>query len=420
MRELRVWLTDDLCPVIEDYVGRPRFQKFACWPLQALTEGAETPDRQLIVAVDGTIVAMAKTLSELSTDPAAREQLDKQNLRKGLAVEELVEIGANSCRRLGIRSEQVNVLQVGLNQVSEIAGRPWKDLVCATDYFEPEQEWNDSDDGHSVQRAELIVSANPELHAIGNFVVRGLLQRIDSICAPLEMVRGWCLTALAGMPKNWAERRQRIESQWDELQQQVARLRAGCVTGSDNHLRESCIILTQVYAAFHPAPDMAWLGLPDAVIREGANVLRVRLQQFDSAEMIERIAAAVVDLAQLYKDCDVDLSARDEAIAGGGLVIDVGQVNVFWEGLLVGEDLKGRPWDLLVALARKAKLRAQVEERDLQLDDGRSDSFMPTNRNRLKLALPAGLDQLIVRGNIPRSYRLKLEPQRIHIIERKL
>lgn len=418
IRDIRVWLADDVSPVVEDFAKRPTFREFASWPLRTLADETNTPERLLVRAVDAALVACAKTLTDHCAEPSIRRKLVELNPPKQIVIDETVEIRSNRQRRSRVRRKPVDVLSIELAQVAEIAKRRWDDLVSVDDYFEPRQEWNESADGNRVQRGEFIVSMNSELHPLGNFVVRCLRQRVEGMYGSLAAVRRKYLAVLAGNAGNQdSQKLTAFHSQWEQLEVQKAKLYECCFTGRDNVLRDSCMILTQVYAAFHLKPDVQWLGLPPAVVQEGIGAIRVRLQGFQGSEVTERIAAALGDLPKLYEDGAPDLSAREEAIASGCLVIDEGQGKVFWEGRPLAKPSKGRSWDFFVALAKKARRRSPVTERDI-FEDAQSDSTMSTTCNRLKNELPPTLRKLIGHGEEPRSYRLDLEPHRIYIFDK--
>ena len=80
------------------------------------------------------------------------------------------------------------------------------------------------------------------------------------------------------------------------------------------------MILTQIYAAFHSAPELDWLGVLPDVIQDSIESLRHRITHFRNGEMFERIAKGVRELQYLYRDGLPKISAMDEAIARGGPV----------------------------------------------------------------------------------------------------
>jgi hypothetical protein len=190
-------------------------------------------------------------------------------------------------------------------------------------------------------------------------------------------------------------------------------------TGIENRLRDSCIILTQVYAAFDPSPTLSWLDVSADASESGVGALRHRITHFQNGEMFERIAAAVGDLRRLYVGKLLEQQAIDEAIATGGLVIDNSSYTAFWEKGQIEADWRRylAAWKFLIELAKKASLQGFVGESDLYGDDVVSKSTMGTNAERLKGLLPASLRKHVLPGPERRTYRLDLPRQQIHLFE---
>jgi hypothetical protein len=180
------------------------------------------------------------------------------------------------------------------------------------------------------------------------------------------------------------------------------------------------MILTQVYAALQPAPDLTWLDVPKECIEQGAPVLRQKLQGLHNGEVFDRIAAALGGLKKLYIDGSPRQSAIDEAIAADGLVIDESARKVWWNREVVEADWKSYPkrWQFLIKLAEKALRRAAVQEQDLFEDSGASKSAMAMNASRLQELLPVSLQKLIIPGRERRSYRLDIEPHLVRLFSK--
>lgn len=274
------------------------------------------------------------------------------------------------------------------------------------------QEWSRTPDGRLIQQGHLVVSLNPELHPIGNFVVRGPFQRLEWARAPLASLRRKCLAAVQASGRPYAAQVETLRSAWAELEENARHLEVACRTGPECVLRESCVVLTQIYAAIHPSPDVGWLGLAPEAVSYGAAAIRMRLRQLQGAELFDRVAAALRSLRQLYDPQGEMLATREEAIASGGLVLVRQPPAVYWEGQEVAGPWKGILWDFLTELARKARLRSPVAQQDLY-PDVKSATVMSRNAERLRKKLPPTLRRLIVPGNAPQTYRLDLEPQRI-------
>ena len=66
---LSFWIQDKVCPVVDQLLARPDFRKLARWPLDQLTEQANTEPRHLVENVENALVASAKRLVDLSQTP---------------------------------------------------------------------------------------------------------------------------------------------------------------------------------------------------------------------------------------------------------------------------------------------------------------------------------------------------------------
>ena len=417
---LTVWLSDDVGPVVEDYSRRSSFREQASWPLRVLNAQAESPERVLVNAVDHSIVQTAKALHQLGPNRLVVKKLEEQNPPKVFVSEEVVEINERGVRRLEVKRDLFDTSRAELAQIEQIAERPWTSLVCLEDYLQPLGGWLDRSGPSEFTEGEFVVSLNPKLHPVGDFVTRCLLRRVDVLHGLLERFRGKCLRAVRAAGPAYSRQCEEAERCWQRLTQAVTELHKRCETGLQSQLRDSCIILTQVYLAFHPAPDVEWLGLPEDLTQYGRRMLRHRVTHQHDAEMIDRIAVALGDLRRLYEDEMPGQSALEEAISGGGLVLVSAPPAAYWEGRRIPADLGRlrRAWLMLYNLASKARLGAAIQERDLY-DDVKSESNMATTLNRLKKILPPSLKKLIIPAkDMKRSYRLDLARHRIHIVER--
>ncbi len=326
--------------------------------------------------------------------------------------------------------------------MQQIARRPWIDLVCADDYFSPSRGLNfqvkqvrreegdtivepDPARGarstHLVIRptpGEFVVGFNPELHPVGDFVTRSMLRRVEVWLSSLSDFRQLCHQALRHVKRGYPAQVDAEATAWNDLENRVAELRRVCTTAPAASLRDSCIILTQVYTAFHPAPALTWLGLPESVVTTGIWLLRHRIISERHLESVERIATAVRDLRHLYPEGEPEESALDEAVATGGLVLAGLPRSAHWETKRIPADWDrfDKPWLLLWKLATKARLHAGVEVKDVYGYDAVTDSALSTLVYRLKQILPATLWRLI-RPTGQRSYRLHLAREQIHLHE---
>jgi hypothetical protein len=415
MRELLVWLKDAVCPVVDEYAKRPAFRAHATWPLRVLVPGASTAERGVVETVDKNLVLCARELVALARQKRVAKQLAARwPPRKRLTREE-VDISGKRAQRIGSDRTLVDVLALETSQVQWISKRGWTDLVCPGDYFEPRGGWMSRAPG-AAQAGDFLVAFNPELHPIGDFVTRCLVRRSDGFCETLTEFASKCGAAARAVGASAANGLERFQRAFLALRESREALTKTCLVGPEALIRDSCIVLTQTYAAFAATPDLGWLGLPCSEVQSGAATLRHRLTHEQNPEVSERIALALGDLRHLYAGGTPGQSQREEAIVTGALVI-VGEARqVFWQGKAINANWGAYRvlWRLLERLARNARLQAPVGERDLYPESG-ALSKMATTLSRLRGVLPASLWKHIepVRGK--RAYRLHLPPNQVYL-----
>jgi len=418
VRELGVWLRDDVAPLVGEYVGRRAFQNAALWSLRAFRTGFNSPERQQVDTVARSLVAVARLLKMALNSKRVWAALGK-SLPPMRLVDEEVTVGGVRPEITRRTAREVDPQLFLRAQIESIARPFWRDLVDSADYLEPVCGWLYREVvSDRVTAGEFVVAMNPELHAIGDFVTRSMFRRIDTLAGILVSanrdVRAACRTLKGALPKCFEKLPERLT----EMQKGIKDLHAICQPDGQWAIRDSCVILAQAYVAFHQAPDLAWLGLDEAIIANGKATLRRRFVSGDR-EYPERIAAAL-DLKRLYANEPPGRSELEEALVGERLVLvpNASPPLVYWAGELVDVewDKHYRCWELLLALARKAQCAAVVEERDL-FDTSASISSMPNLASRLKSLLPATFRGRIVPGKpIPRSYRLDLAAEQITVI----
>jgi hypothetical protein len=415
LRALNIWLSEDVNAVLDDYTRRPSFREHASWPVRALSVGANSSERDLIDQIDSEIVRCGRALLKLADKRLIKRKTVENVPAKPVVVGETVRIDDAGSRVVAREYGQPVELEMELSQIDAIAQRDWDDLVNVNDYFEPQQQWSRDFDDQAIQHADAIVSINPELLPIGNFIVRRVLARIETRLTTLESFRRRCLTALQQVRSAYSKDCTEIESAWSELSRLHAELVRSFRSGTESRLRDACVVSTQIYAAFSPGPNVTWLGLDADIVNDALPALRARGRGWDNAHMFERIAASLGSLRQLYGDTGPDRSAIEEAIAAGGLVIDELRHEAFWQTERLDKQPTKSAWILLVALARKAQRRMATEERDVWGDEAVSLSAMSTAWGRLKNCLPSSLWRQVQPGEERATYRLSLDAHRIHI-----
>lgn len=415
--QLSAWLEGDVCTAIGEYWQRPGFRKNASWPIRNLAPEVATEERRLVDQVDANLVACARILKRV----AERESIWAEMIRLSPAVstivaEEIEFSGTSPPRRTSVRSELVDVLAVERSQVSQIASRFWDDLVCTQDYFHPYGDWmcsRSADDKASYTAFRPFL--NPRLHSIGDYVTRCLLTRVDELFESIEHFRRLVVRSLGAAKRPPVGERVELEQAWNALTRSVDDLRARLQFGEEGSLRDSCVILTQVYAALNPSADCDWLGISKEIIKSYRMRYRQDLLKGTKPEIFDRVATALHSLPKIYEGEDPKQTAIEEAITKRRLVLLDGP-KIFWEGKewKVNWRRKQRPWRFLWLLAKRAALRTVVEEADLY-PEGTSLSSMGNAANQLRGLLPPELRGLISSSHPPRSYRLELDADQVQV-----
>ena len=178
----------------------------------------------------------------------------------------------------------------------------------------------------------------------------------------------------------------------------------------------ACIALVQVYADYRPRAQLDWLGLSPETARISSG-LRQRVERRHDAGVGERIAAALLDVAPLYR-AGADPATLVAARCRSHRLVVVtgrGRREVNWRGQPVAADwfVYQAPWDLLAALVEGCLGGQGVDGFDV-LPDGARGS-LKDRRSRLKKLVPAELDEAI-RPAGRGTYQLALPPDEICLL----
>ncbi len=420
IREIRHWLDQDVSRAVENLCQRPRFREFASWSIRCLATGSDSPERRKIETLQANLIACAVCLNELAEDERVRDLLKQSALPAPCISHCEMEICADDEGVSEIVTNQaaqsISPISIQLSQVRNLAQSTDLELINQHDYFEPQQEFVETEDGSVLQRAEMIVSLNPELNAVGNFVLNCFWHRARHYYGLLSEVREKVLQELSGMKKADRINTDALNQRWMDLQQSWDDCRRALSTGTEAELREAAIILTQIYAAFGINPQLDWLDFSTETVSRETESLRARLNTRLNQQLTDRIAMALESLRNLY---EVDVSRTEEietAIASGGLVLVPDSMTAYWRTERLPSFSGKKSWDFLVAVSKKARFKACVTRHDLY-QTSVADSTMSTLWNRLKNQLPESLRSLIRCGNEPQSYILDLDWSQIHIFE---
>jgi hypothetical protein len=418
--KIRAWIAEYVLPAIEDLYGRPVFRDHATRPQRTLAAGTQSPERVAIEQTSRALASSAAALGKLTKNRRIASKLrELAPTRAEFQAAQTVSVTENATIWVkGIPRKQ-ELVPYYLNQLERIASRPWSDLVCVDDYFCPVGGMMlRSPLPTGVTEGAFVASLSAHLFFVGDSITRCMLQRVRSWTSVLNEARQVCYQVVGGTGRRYQKQLRAEQETWEQLREARRRLENLCLTGLDAQMRDSCIAMVQLYAEYHPSPDLSWLGVSDVAFAHFQGRLRQNIESARDLETIERIAAALASLRLLYRDLPPTISAIDEAVAGGGLVL-IGQTReVFWERQPISKEWNrySKPWELLWQLAAKARAGSAVGNFDLYRD-GVSDSTIANRWLRLKAMLPGTLWKCVKPGWEKATYRLDLPINQVFLFQ---
>jgi hypothetical protein len=420
VNRILAWLTDYVVPAVEEVYQRPLFRDHATWPQRVLASGSGTAERTAVERVDRALIEEAKALRKLTRNALVARKLEEMAPpTEDPDVAETVTTSGNGVAEA--RSEESGriVIPFCLARLEQMADRPWTDLVCTDDYFGPfGGMMRKSPLPEGATEGAFVRSLTPHLFYVGDSITRCLTQRIRCWIEFLRESRSAVYAAVDATGRPYEKQTAAEGGAWEEARQGWAELQRICLSGPGAQMREACIALVQVYAEFHLAPELEWLGVSAVAARRFKGHLRHNIESTRDLETLDRIAGALGELKYLYRDLAPEDSAIDAAIATGGLVLIEKTREAYWEGEKIDQEWRTfrKPWEFLWQLASNAKSVSPVNDMDLY---GRPKPYSTVvNRwSRLKKLLPASLSRHVIpMGEEERAmYRLKYPSNRIHL-----
>jgi hypothetical protein len=233
---------------VEELCGDAAFRRHVRWTLDHLCRGASAAERCLVDDVDKALVDCAGRLSAIMNPCDANCSADagKQDFLRKLAPFDCAVV------RL-------------------VATQPWFDLTCGHDFLHP---WQDlflanPDQSHTQafrNRGELRVP-------LGDYIVRMMLARVDYWKALLDRIFNDMFFGTYGSSPSLEQAREGLFSAKVDLDLACQRLIQAC-TSNELRLRESCLTLIQVYAAYAPQAKLDWLELPPSFVEANRGAIR--------------------------------------------------------------------------------------------------------------------------------------------------
>ncbi len=257
---------------------------------------------------------------------------------------------------------------------------------------------------------------NPRLRPLGDFISRGMLIRVEHWMDLLHKFRVRChnslnLNHVQGGPL-WEVAGEATAT----LQQNYESLKALCCDGRQARLRQSCIVLVQIYAGYKPKADLTWLGLP-AEYASATHAIPYFVRNRRDDGTAEQAALALIEISDMFQKRADPETILAEAKARYQLVLvsGLGVQQLYWKGQLSDTKWDACPalWEFLWALGDKAKVGQGVDALSWGIEDVAVS--LKDRKFRLKKMLPEELHKRIVASGVG-TYKLALAPKEICLL----
>jgi hypothetical protein len=423
--ELADWIDRDVVPIIDELSRRSDFQSHARWPLERLLRSADAPERRLVESVENRLVDAAGALAafakreviDRALDAADEPRREFGNATCPLQETHPVTAGPTDGAAVAAMCDWAPL--AGVQLMEFIAGRPWLDLASSADFFSPVAELNLSNrevylgpNSSHVQIGKFLPYLNPRFRPLGDFISRALLTRAEYWRDTLQRFSVWCQNAIPSQQRHLDGPLLTATAAMGRLAEDLERLRHALTDGADAKLREASLVLVQAHAAFRPLADFSWLG-DAATLAGNAALYRSEIERRENFAMVEQIAAALAEMAPLYRRAEDPDAVLRQACARYELVVvdGPGRREVYWKRNEVG-DKWGRqqaPWIFLVALVERL-MSGQSAVDAFKIDCSTKDA-----RYRIKRIIPEDLDAHIVSAGTG-TYTLNLSPEQVRLL----
>lgn len=422
--QLAIWLKKNVCPIVALLASRPDFQTHAKWPIERLGGQILCEERSLVSSVDSALVACASALAAFAKQPDVYQQL----LRLGPYNNGPLAEGNTQGQDPIASKEQGKPIPLGVSTMDIITSRPWRDLVSIYDYFRPVSNLNlinppRNEAGQLLSDGSFLPFIRPSLRVPGDYISRCMWIRIENWRTLLQIFWVRCHTALQWCPHGGGKSWDVVAQARATLDERSEALKIMCFEDSKAGLRDSCIALLQIFAAYQPKADLKWLGLPPDFIRANANVLPFHVQHQGGTTITERVAAALLDVSDRYRQRVepneiIQQACRSHALV---LVCGVGVQTIVWKSKNVKYDWTSNRalWEFLVVLTERALEGLAVDShlwRHRKYDKKPAPLKDCKHRLKNRKILPQDLFEKIKpagRG----SYKLDLRPEEICLLQ---
>ncbi|QDT32011.1 hypothetical protein [Thalassoglobus polymorphus] len=386
---LAVWYEEDVAPVLDEYSRRPRFRRYASWPITELQAGAKTELRRLIEQVDRSLVDCAQAILETI-------ELDEILTALQNEFPPLDQVTSGTFSTDGTSDTATDEtslwdpIEDHLRQLKRFALRPWDDLVNVQDYFGTQPKVSSVENGIAICWADAIVSLNPRLLPIGNFIVRSMWERIRPSRKLFSESKDFFLTIGHKLGKPlWAK----VEDAHRQYETDYDAIRYALENFQNKHLTDACIALTQLYVAMNGNADVGWLGLDSQNVERGASEINARMRSLRGPEIHDRIATHLTSLQNLYVLEGSSEAEFERLIASRSLVVNCNERLVYWKADSI--TVSRKQFEFLRLVAERVTTKRTVIGNDLDAAESTSDSALASMVDRLRKRLPQELARTI-------------------------
>ena len=343
------------------------FRTQARWPLDHLLPGARSSERERIESIE---MLLAGTAQKLAAFAKQHSLAAVTSVIASAPTTATIAVGGDGHRdadetESGLESSGVRDWQPlsGRTLMEFVAGKPWRDLASAADYFCPAAELNLMDReaylGPGTRQMQIGVCLpyiNPRLRPLGDFMSRMLLVRVEYWRNALSGFFKACGRSVGPEARDRDMQWSAAQRDFGLLDKEIVRLRHMLSSGNDAKLRHACLSLVQIHAAYFPESDFSWLGEASDFVGCAA-YYRDAIEHRENFLLAEQIAAALAECAECYRSRETPEEVLNKTLARHSLVLveGIGRREAYWKGTMAGERWGGQPalWQFLLSIGRR-------------------------------------------------------------------
>lgn len=276
------WLSGDVCLLMDELAFKRQFQSKTLWSVNKLSPDAETSERQIVIEIDRGLVAYAKALSDYFV--AAEEEIKTANR----SIPDFVSLKKQN--------------------VEYIASKPWFDLVCTEDFFEPVRDLH-LDSGKLNHEHTQAFRKHEFGIPLGDYITRLLLARVGYWMRILDGTLNSVLGIGAARAGASYQAMSIVLQRKFDLDDAFKRLVDVCEEPTHKREREACTALTLIYCGYSLRPNLDWLGCSDSFLDLHRKNIRYKVRRKGTMRTVELSKQGVLTTIQEVAAslCDPDV-----------------------------------------------------------------------------------------------------------------